>query len=152
VVRFGPYRWAACFENRYDGQKRAEPSFKDDHGVLFRGVEQYYQVHKHRGALSRDNEFLIEQETVRKMEPTEASAWGALVDMREDWPLVKMDIMAQALKCNFNQNIGLGNVLRATYPFPLVYVTKDAFWGTGLDGTGCNHLGTLLVNLREDLF
>jgi predicted NAD-dependent protein-ADP-ribosyltransferase YbiA (DUF1768 family) len=42
--------------------------------------------------------------------------------------------------------------LIATHPAPLREAApSDFYWGVGVDGTGCNHLGRLLERVRADL-
>ncbi len=37
-------------------------------------------------------------------------------------------------------------------PLELVEASPhDFFWGRGVDGSGCNHLGTLLMSVRQEL-
>ena len=75
---------------------------------------------------------------------------------RNDWEEVKMDVMRKALFAKFAVNGSKPNHLRerllGTGSRELVeHSPHDSFWGDGSDGTGQNHLGKLLMELRSRL-
>lgn len=59
--------------------------------------------------------------------------------------------MMEALLLKFTQNPDLADRLRATGNQSLVYDSPDPVWGIGSDGTGENHLGYLLMDVRKVL-
>ncbi len=65
----------------------------------------------------------------------------------------KLEIMEKAIRAKFTQNSKkLTPVWRATENHILVYLNEeDAFFGTGRDGKGSNHLGQLLMQIRSEL-
>ncbi len=72
---------------------------------------------------------------------------------------VKYQAMLDALKAKFSQDSSLKNLLLGTNNLILVEDTGlnpnknqiDTEWGAGLDGLGQNHLGRLLMLVREEL-
>ncbi len=71
---------------------------------------------------------------------------------RSDWEVVKMDVMRKALFAKFISHPILKKKLLDTGKRELVERSPyDSFWGDGGDGTGENHLGKLLMELREKL-
>lgn len=70
---------------------------------------------------------------------------------RDDWFSVSIDIMRYALHCKFTQNPDLAAKLIAL-DGDIVEENEwyDTFWGT-CNGVGENHLGKLLMELRDEL-
>jgi ribA/ribD-fused uncharacterized protein len=71
---------------------------------------------------------------------------------RKDWEDIKIDIMRKALLAKFTQHKPLRQMLLGTGDNMLVeHTPHDKFWGNGGDGSGQNHLGMLLMEIRHDL-
>ena len=71
---------------------------------------------------------------------------------RKDWEVVKLDIMRKALLAKFTQHEYLRKMLLRTGDNMLIeHSPYDSFWGNGGDGSGHNHLGMLLMEIRHDL-
>ena len=88
------------------------------------------------------------------LEPLEAKNLGAWVYPREDWDEVRLGEMARVLRAKFTQNPQLGRWLVSTAGSVLAEgnTWDDRFWGVNLyTGEGENHLGRLLMALREEL-
>ena len=75
---------------------------------------------------------------------------GRGASLPPDWEDMKEAVMREVLRAKF-EHAGLRQLLKSTHPHPLVSVKPDAYWGTGLDGTGRNRLGALLEELRQEL-
>lgn len=72
--------------------------------------------------------------------------------LRADWETVKVAIMTVAVRAKFTQHEELCVTLLATGDAKLVeHTANDDFWGDGGDGSGKNMLGTILMQLREEL-
>jgi ribA/ribD-fused uncharacterized protein len=72
--------------------------------------------------------------------------------IRKDWSDVKMDVMKLALRAKFTQHKKLHDMLVDTGDQRLVeHTSRDNFWGDGGDGSGDNHLGKLLEEVRDAL-
>jgi len=77
---------------------------------------------------------------------------GYASKLRKDWDTYRLTAMKTAIYAKFTQHEELCKLLLDTGDAPLVEDSpKDAFWGVGPTGTGKNHLGLLLMALREQL-
>jgi hypothetical protein len=81
-----------------------------------------------------------------------AKKLGRKCTIREDWDYIKLGIMDQILRAKFEQNPNLMAKLKATAPKELVEGNTwgDTYWGV-CRGRGENHLGRLLMKIRDDL-
>ena len=66
--------------------------------------------------------------------------------------LDKLDAMRRALCCKFSTHAGLRDLLLSTGHSMLIEASpKDGYWGCGCDQKGDNHLGQLLMEIRDEL-
>jgi N-glycosidase YbiA len=71
---------------------------------------------------------------------------------RDDWDIVKLEVMRQGDWAKFTQHPDLAAQLLATGDATLIEDAPiDAFWGTGPDGNGLNRAGRVLMEVRERL-
>lgn len=84
--------------------------------------------------------------------PGGAKYRGKRVTLRPDWEQVKLNVMYECLVAKFTQNPDLAEKLLATGYDKLVEgnTWNDRYWGV-CNGRGENHLGKLLMRVREDL-
>ncbi|MFO0630973.1 MAG: NADAR family protein [Polyangiales bacterium] len=118
-------------------------------GGRWANVEAYFQGAKSRG--TPDHAAALRAITA---DPSPESAFrvGRTRAIRPDWEAVKRDVMRAALTAKFTQSDDLRALLLSTGDAPLVQLKPgDAYWGTGPDGRGANHLGALLMELRASL-
>lgn len=81
-----------------------------------------------------------------------AAKWaGRKVALREDWEQVKVEIMEELVRQKFSDP-AYADQLRATGEEELVEgnTWNDRFWGV-CRGQGQNHLGKILMRVREEL-
>ncbi len=72
--------------------------------------------------------------------------------LREDWELVKDNVMRQAVLAKFTQHEDLRKLLLETGNANLVeHTVNDAYWGDAGDGSGKNMLGRILMEVRGQL-
>lgn len=83
--------------------------------------------------------------------PGDAKKYGRTLK-RPDWDEIKLDIMYKILLCKFTQNEDLKEKLLSTGDLEIVERNNwnDTFYGV-CDGKGENHLGKLLMKVREEL-
>lgn len=83
--------------------------------------------------------------------PEEAKQAGKLLNLRSDWEQVKVNLMYEILKKKFS-NPELAQKLRSTEGEELIEGNTwgDKFWGV-YKGQGENHLGKLLMKVREEI-
>ena len=83
---------------------------------------------------------------------TIAKRRGRKLRLREDWDDIKLDVMLFLVRRKFKKEGELATLLLDTYPQELVEGNwwNDTFWGV-CDGVGENHLGKILMKVREEL-
>lgn len=121
-----------------------EPCPIEDRGLVFNSVEAAYQAAK-----TTDLK-LAEEFTKLRAGPSKKK--GKVVPLRPDWESVKIDIMEKLLRQKFAPGTELAEKLLATGSAELVEgnTWRDFFWGV-CNGVGLNHLGKLLMKIRQDL-
>ena len=120
--------------------------------TAYRSVEHAYQASKTLDVFHRRQ--IWEAST-----PGQAKRLGRRVDLRPDWDNLRLDVMVSLLRSKF-QDSGLRGQLGATFPCKLLEGNywHDNFWGCCTcarclaDDTpvGANHLGRLLMQVREE--
>lgn len=74
------------------------------------------------------------------------------VQPRNDWDVIKDDIMLEGLREKFTQDKSCQDVLLSTDNKQLISHTKfDKYWGDGGDGSGKNKLGQFLMKVRDTM-
>lgn len=112
---------------------------------VIRTVEHFFQAMK-----SLDpNE---QQRVLDCPTPSKAMSMGRQVTLREDWETIKRKVMYIGLRAKFTQNPTLEQRLLSTGHRELIEGNhwNDTYWGVSY-GVGENHLGKLLMELREEL-
>ncbi|KAH8096614.1 hypothetical protein BXZ70DRAFT_326627 [Cristinia sonorae] len=72
--------------------------------------------------------------------------------VRPDWERVMVDKMEEALYHKFIQHESARRILLATGQKSLIFSEyDDAFWGDGPVGQGLNHIGHILMRIRDQL-
>ena len=109
--------------------------------------EHYFQAQKFYGT-----EYV---EIIRLLDnPMKAAKMGRNrnLPLREDWEEVKDNVMRKAVYAKFSQNIELKNILLDTDSEYIVENTSnDYYWGCGINGSGKNMLGIILMEIRDKL-
>lgn len=90
--------------------------------------------------------------TFAHLNPSQAKSKGRRVTLRYDWEVVKDDIMWKICYSKFAYNDDLKEKLLATGDAVLVEgnTWNDTYWGV-CKGKGKNHLGKILMEVREAL-
>jgi ribA/ribD-fused uncharacterized protein len=125
------------------------------HGIHIQGnywptVEHYYQAQKFIGSPDAAIIPIIH----RAETPEAAAALGRCRSrqLRSDWDLVKIQVMQEAVRKKFLIHPEIREVLLITGNEILVENSPtDYFWGCGADKTGQNHLGKILMSVREEI-
>lgn len=134
--------------DKFEGAYRFLSNFWDAHpfdynGKQWNSVEAAYQASK---TLDERN-----RERIRHLNPSLAKRAGRRLVIRADWEDVKLNIMEELLRVKFNipelkeQLIGTddANLVEGNW-------WGDTFWGV-CRGVGTNHLGVLLMKIRQEL-
>lgn len=82
---------------------------------------------------------------------TAAKRLGRVCTLRIDWDSIKLSVMEQLLRLKFSDPL-LKSKLVKTYPQELIEGNywNDYYWGV-CQGKGENHLGKLLMKIREEI-
>lgn len=131
---FGEHRWLSNFY--------LSPIKVD--GILYGTVEHYFQAMK---ATNLDDHDYISTAPY----PGLAKARAKTIELREDWNKVRLKKMRIGIRAKFDQNPELKEKLMATESLELIETNTwgDTFWGVSVDGKGHNHLGEILMELRD---
>ncbi len=125
------------------------------HGIQIRGtywptVEHYYQAQKFVTSIDAVIIPVIHSAPT----PEEAAALGrcSTRQLRRDWEVVKTQVMKEAVLKKFLTHTDIREILLTTGNEILVENSpNDYFWGCGVDKTGQNHLGKILMDVREQI-
>lgn len=124
-------------------------------GKLWRTVEQYYQAQKFTQNPSIKEH--IRRFNTDQYGSAARKAYRHARKMKKyidsDWADRKISVMLKALRKKFSENPVLRNRLLETGNAVLVEVAgaHDAFYGDGANGSGRNHLGQLLMHVRDEI-
>lgn len=119
-------------------------------GLDWPTVEHYYQAHKFFGT---EDEAIME--AIRTAEtPEEAASLGRDLcrKLRSDWEEAKLPLMREAVLTKFLTHPDIQAILLETEDELIVEDSpKDYYWGCGANKTGHNHLGKVLMSVREEI-
>lgn len=115
----------------------------DYEDAIYDSVENAYQAAK-----------VLDVSERRKFEhckPADAKKMGRGVTLRPDWETLRLMVMEELLRKKFSDH-SMRRKLLATGEMELIEGNwwRDSFWGQ-YQGVGENHLGKLLMKIREDL-
>src|SRR5580700_4463382 len=116
-------------------------------GMIYKSVEHAYQAAKTNDPEQRKH---IREKCSK---PGEAKRYGRTVTIRPDWDSVRLTVMLDLLQQKFCW-LMLRDKLLATGYAELIEGNDwhDRFWGVDShSGKGQNHLGKLLMQVREEL-
>lgn len=114
-------------------------------GLTFLDAEAAYQSGKIKDPAKRKDFTGLRQAS--------AKAKGRTIPIRDDWEAVKNKVMEEVVYTKFSQNPDLQAFLLGTGKAYLEERNywKDRYWGCDLNGHGENHLGKILMRVRERL-
>ncbi|WP_310485096.1 NADAR family protein [Chamaesiphon sp. VAR_48_metabat_403] len=119
-------------------------------GVRWATVEHYYQAHKFQGTKF---EHLMAQ-IYQAATPELATKIGRnpKYQAHPDWDGCKCTLMYRAVWQKFRSHADLRQILLDTADAEIIEDSPvDYFWGCGVDRTGANQLGRILMRVRADL-
>lgn len=117
-------------------------------GQVYPTTEHAYQAAKTLCKVEREGISLLET-------PLEAKRAGSdpkQVSLREDWESIKLDVMLEINRIKFNSYTKYKKRLLDTVGHELAEGNNwgDTYWGT-VNGKGHNHLGKILMQVREEI-
>lgn len=132
----------------FDGKNRYLSNFYEApieyNGLTYRNNEAAFQAQK---VLDEK-----EREQFTELPPNLAKRLGRKVKLRKDWDDVKVDIMKDICRTKFETHPSLMDRLLTTGDRKLIEGNdwNDTFWGVDDENGGENHLGIILMELREE--
>jgi N-glycosidase YbiA len=119
-------------------------------GVKWATVEHYYQAHKFLG--TKCEHLMAEIQSASSPELAAKIGRNPAYQMCLDWDLRKCDVMYRAVWQKFSTHLEIQQVLLDTLDAEIIEDSPvDRFWGCGIDRTGLNHLGRILMRIRAEL-
>lgn len=115
-------------------------------GIVYMNAEAAFQAQK---CLTDE-----EKQEFSYLTPVKAKRKGKQVSLRADWDEVKLELMEEIIRAKFTDNGALRSMLLATGDAKLEEgnTWNDTFWGIDIKtGAGENHLGKILMKIREEL-
>lgn len=116
-------------------------------GKVWPTNEHFFQAQKFVGTPHEEEIWLAPS-------PMEAAKMGRehRRPLRDDWELVKEDIMRQAVKAKVEQHKEFRDILLSTGDCVLIeHTSNDSYWADNGDGSGKNMLGIILMEVRNSL-
>jgi len=142
------------------GQREMIDRFSGDYKFL---SNFHYHKFKFEGATYRTAEHCFQAQKPRHRSevvaikgahsPAAAKRMGRKCSIREDWDLIRVNIMERIVRAKF-QDPGMAKLLLATGEAELIEGNSwyDTFWGmSGRPMRGSNHLGKILMKVRKEL-
>ena len=118
-------------------------------GYLYSSVEEAYQAASFMGS---DEEMVQAIKKSHSADEAQRLAYANKDKRRDDWDLIKLDVMELLLRLKLEQNPYVLKKLLQTGDYYIVEDSpKDSFWGWGPDRCGENQLGRLWMKLRKEL-
>ena len=132
------------FRDDYDFLSNFYPVLINVEGIMYTSAEHAFQAMK-----TLDRKTRIKLSACRSCK--EVKALGRKAPLREDWEQVKLGIMETIVREKFKEP-SLRRALLNTGDEPLVEGNTwgDTFWGV-CRGKGENHLGKILMKIREEI-
>jgi len=110
-------------------------------------VEHYFQASKFFNSEVKDKIKSIKSPFLAAIEGR-----SKLHILRDDWEMIKENVMYEGLKCKFTQHPKIMKELLLTKNCNIVeHTDNDDYWGDGGDGSGKNRLGFLLMKVRDEI-
>lgn len=119
-------------------------------GIDWLTVEHYYQAQKFVGTADA----ALIPAIHKAQTPEKAAALGrdCTRQIRSDWEQVKTQVMREAVLKKFLTHIDIQAILVSTDNQLIVENSPtDYYWGCGGDQSGYNHLGKILMSVRQEI-
>ena len=119
-------------------------------GTYWSTVEHYYQAQKFVGTVDD----VVIPTIHAAPTPEQAAALGRdrTRTVRTDWEQAKTQVMHAAVMKKFLTHLDIQAVLISTGDLLIVENSPtDCYWGCGQDNTGQNHLGKILMSVRQEI-
>lgn len=143
------------FEGRFRFLSNFYPCEIEHQGIKYPSVEHFYVAMKVTDQQLINGKYYTPgdfREMIAKIkEPSIVKKIGSKVKLRKDWSSKKLEFMNWAVREKF-KNAELKELLLDTGSFQIIEgnTWQDFFWGV-CNGKGQNHLGKILMTVRDEL-
>jgi N-glycosidase YbiA len=113
--------------------------------------ELKFPTAEHAYVAAKTTNQILREEISKIKHPAEAKKFGRIIELRNDWEKVRLYEMRKILESKFSDT-ALWLKLQETAPAYLEEGNTwgDRFWGV-CNGIGQNHLGKILMSIRDDI-
>ena len=117
--------------------------------VYYSDIE--FPTSEHAYVAAKTTDPTLRREIAKINHPAQAKQFGRIIGIRDDWNQVRLHEMRMILESKFSDQM-LMSKLQATAPAYLEEGNTwgDKYWGV-CNGIGQNHLGKLLMAIRDDI-
>ena len=113
-------------------------------GFIYQSSESYFQSQK--ATNEKDRLYIA------SLPGPKSKMKAKTIEIRDDWEEVKLMVMKRILFKKFTQQKWKTLLLKTTEPIIEWNNWNDKFWGVSIkDNNGQNHLGKILMEIREEL-
>ena len=141
------YKGTIRFKGRSNALSNWAPCDMEENGIKFTTLEQLY-FHK---KLIAHGEHSKAEDILKIHEGCEIKQIGDSIIESVEWRQKKLAVMEELLRQKFEKPV-FRKELAKTYPNQLDHNVSSPFWGTsGGRVKGSNHLGNLLMKIREEI-
>lgn len=118
-------------------------------GRTWATVEHYYQAHKFQS--TKFEELMWQIQAAPTPELAAKIGRNSEYQPRSDWDLCKCAVMYDAVLQKFRTHLDIQQILLDTIDAEIIEDSPtDYFWGCGIDRTGTNQLGRILMQVRAN--
>ena len=134
-----------CFDNEYSFLSNFYECPVEYDGIVYQSSEAAFQAQK---TLNIEERIVL----FTSATPSQSKKLGRKIKLRDDWDSIKVRLMKEIVLAKFTQNNTLKEKLLKTGTAELIEGNwwKDTFWGV-CNGKGLNHLGRILMEVRDEL-
>jgi ribA/ribD-fused uncharacterized protein len=119
-------------------------------GQKWATVEHYYQAQKFLG--TEYENLMVQIHAAPTPERAAKIGRNPQYQPHPDWDWCKCEVMYAAIFQKFSTHLDIQQILLSTLDAELVEDSPvDYFWGCGIDRTGINYLGRILMQVRAEL-
>jgi N-glycosidase YbiA len=119
-------------------------------GANWATVEHYYQAQKFLGTKFED--LMVQIQTAPTPEIAAQIGRKPEHQPHSDWADRKREVMYRAVFQKFTTHLSIQQILLQTENAEIIEDSPvDYFWGCGMERTGTNHLGRILMQVRDRL-
>ncbi len=138
----------------FNTRKETHPDFRTTSAHPIRLGDEHWPTVEHYVQAQRFDCKKLQAEVRAAMYAFEAKALARQRPdaLRNDWEIVRDDVMESAIREKFRQHPCLRDALKATGTEEIIEASPmNTHWAVGAAGTGKNMLGRIMMKIRDEL-